>query len=286
LIITMKPSAPQTLSVFSSTDYRQYVRDRFMALKRGEERLSYKDICPQIGIKSTGHLTLILQGRANISVPLALRIAKYLGLNKRESEFFQYLVLFNQAKTHADKRDYFEKIMSFKESAVRLVHADQYEYYDQWYHAVVRALLSVYKVKDDFETLAKAVTPAISVDEARKSIELLVRLGLVNRDDSGYFRQTEAVVDTGATAGSVPLTNYALGLLDLGKGAFDRFDKEERLFSWVTLGVSKTGYGRMVEEMRAFRRKMYEIAAADGASERVYQVNIQAFPVSTEKSVQ
>lgn len=272
----MKPGKKNP--VFAYTDYRKFLKD-FFDQKKG---CSYRFVCSETGIKSSGHLSLILQGKANISIPLALRFAKFLSLNRREKDFFQYLVLFNQAKNHAEKKDYFEKIMSFKESSVHEMNANQYDYYDKWYHSVVRAQLEIVPVRDDYKALARSVEPPISPEKAGESIALMERLGMIRQDANGFYRPVDMMIDTGHTVGSVALTNYAHHLLDLGKEAFDRFPKDERIFSWVTLGVSEKGYQQVVQEMRAFRQKMYEIAKADTA-ERVYQVYMQAFPVSKRK---
>lgn len=271
-------------SVFSYTDYRRYLLDVLpLSGNRGEKK-SYRYICDTVGIKSTGHFSLVLQGKANISIPLALKFTQFLKLRKREREYFQTLVLFNQAKHHADKRDYFVKMMSFKESSIRLVSADQYDYYDKWYHSIVRALLEIVPVKDDASVLAKLIDPPVAAEELRRSIELMVSLHMVKKDHAGYFRPAEAIIDSGPAIGSLAVTNYAMHMLELGKQAFDRFSLDERMFSWATLGVSEKGYEQVVRELREFRRKVYDIAKNDEHANRVYQVNIQAFPVSKPHS--
>lgn len=267
-------------TVFQYTDYRKFLLDILPLSGNKEEKKSYRSICNAVGIKSTGHFTLLLQGKANISIPLALKFAQFLKLKKRENEYFQTLVLFNQAKNHADKREYFVKMMSFKESSIHLVSADQYKYYDKWYHAVIRALLEVIPVKDDFSVIAKMVDPPVSVEEVRKSINLMVNLQLVKKDDAENYRPTKAIIDSGPAIGSLAVTNYANNILDLGKQAFDRFPLDERIFSWATLGISQKGYDQVVQELREFRRKVYEITKNDDQTNRIYQVNIQVFPVS------
>jgi uncharacterized protein (TIGR02147 family) len=271
-----------SVSVFHYSDYRRFLKDAFALKGDSKKPFSYRAICGKTGIKSSGHLTLVLQGKANISIRLTLKFARFCKLNKRETEYFQYLVLFNQAKSHHDKLDYFRRMISFKESLVHVVDANQYEYYNKWYHSAIRALLEIIPVNDNFEELANAVQPRISVDEAQKSLALLERLGLAGKDEKGFYRPTDRMIDSGPTVGTLALTNYALNQLDLGKEAFDRFPVDERIFSWVTLGISERGYARVVEELRAFRQKMYEIAKED-TSERVYQINIQAFPVSDRR---
>jgi uncharacterized protein (TIGR02147 family) len=271
---TAKPA-----SVFLYSDYRKFLRDCFEEKKADGSSSSYRDICGRTGIKSTGHLSLILQGKANISISLAKKFAEFLKLKKRDKEYFEDLVLFNQAKLHKDKREYFVKMMGFKESAMRLVNEDQYEYYDKWHHCVVRALLDIVPAKDNFGDLAQAIDPPISETEVRNSVELMMRLGLVKQNDQGYFVPSDAVVDSGPAIGSLAVTSYAGNMIDLGKQALDRFPIDERVFSWATLGISEEGYQKVLQELREFRRRVYSIAEADKA-QRVYQFNFQVFPVS------
>lgn len=266
-------------SIFEYTDYRNFLNSFIAELKKEKPEASYRYICERVGVKSSGHLTLILKGKANISIALALRFSKFLQLKKRETEYFQYMVLFNQAKNHLEKKEYFEKLMAFKESAIHIVKANQYEYYDKWYHSVIRALIDFFPVRDNFLEVAKLVDPPLSAKEVESSIDLLLRLGMIKKNEQGYYAPVDLVIDTGVDVQSVAINNYALSTLELAKQALDRNSKDTRVLSWATLGISEKGYKQVVEELREFRRKIYTIAANDHA-EQVYQINFQAFPLS------
>jgi len=269
-----------TLNVYDYTDYRRFLHDFYTMKKQASRAFSYRRICDRVGIKSTGHFTLILQGKANVSIPLALKLAAFLGLRKRETDYFQYLVLFNQARSHEDKRMYFEKMASFRESRLHLVNAEQYEYYAKWYHSVIRALLEFVPFDGgDCGVLAKLLDPPVPATEVRKSFDLLKRLGMVERDDGGMWRPTDAVIDTGSPVDSLAVERYVLNTLSLAREAIDRFAGDERKFSWVTFGVSRTGYEAILKEAREFRRRIYRIVESE-AADRVYQMNMQIFPVS------
>ena len=68
-------------------------------------------------------------------------------------------------------------------------------------------------------------------------------------------------------------------MIDRGKEAMDRFARDKRIFSCVTLGTNETGYEKICIELREFRRRAAEIAQENPA-DRVVQVNFQMFPVS------
>jgi len=267
------------ISVFKYTDYRAFLKDYYLDRKKTVRRFSYRVFCGLAGIKSPGHLMLILSGKANVSTDLAQRLCAAMDLNKRECEFFLGLVEFNQAQSHDAKKNALEKMLSLEKTPVRLVSADHYKYYETWYHSAIRALVEFMDVTDEYDRLAGMLEPPITPAQARRSVALMLKLGLITRDGNGFLRPAEAGVDTGVQGGSTAIVNYGLSTIDLARRAIRDMPAKERKFSWVTAGVSAKGYGAILDKIRKFRADVAEIAAADSA-ERVYQVNIQVFPLS------
>ena len=262
------------VSPFHYTDYRAFLGYFFKA-----NVLSYRQICKQTGIKSWGHLSLILNGKVNISDEQARKFAQCCNLKKREMNFFTTMVRFNQEQNVEPKIRLFEKLISFRESSIYRVKPHLYRYYGKWYHSVIRALLEFVDVKDDAAPLAKLVVPAIRPDQARKSVKLLSEVGLIAPDAEGNWRPTRKSIDTGSSAESVMINNFVLSMLDRAREAMNRFPREERMYSCVTLGVDKEGYNEIVAELREFRRRSAEIAQKHPA-DRVVQINFQMFPVA------
>jgi uncharacterized protein (TIGR02147 family) len=273
------------ISVFTYSDYRTFLKEFYSDKKKSNRRFSYRLFCSLAGIKSPGHLMLILKSKANISARLAAQFCQALDLNKRQSEYFVSLVAYNQAQTHDAKKKAFEKMIAFRESSVSMVAADQYEYYRAWYHAPIRALLEIVSIKDEYDILAKMVVPPISRAQARRSIARMLKLGLLQRDSNGFLRPAEANIDTGVQGSSTAIIDYGLSTIDLARRAIREMPAEARKFSWVTLGISAKGYGELLDKIRAFRADAAAIAAADTA-EQVYQVNIQLFPMSKPQAKQ
>lgn len=267
-------------SVFEYTDYRLFLKDYYTEKREANKAFSHRFIAERVGFKSGGHFSQIISGKANISITFIEKFAEFLKLNKREASYFQNMVLFNQAKNHQDKKRYFEKMMSFKEAKVKTVSAEQYEFYDKWYYTAVREVLNFYPFSGDYTELAKLVTPPISSSEAKQAIDLLERLKLISRNESGIYTLTDALITTGYGVQSVCINNHILNTLDLAKTAIDRFNRDERNFSWVGLSVSDKGYQAIIEELRAFRRKMMSIVDQDKDPDRAYLFNFQVFPLS------
>jgi uncharacterized protein (TIGR02147 family) len=262
------------ISPFKYTDYRKFLRDYFK-----ESAATYLIVCKATGIKSPGHLSLILNGKVNISDLQADNFAGFCKLKKKETEFFRTMVLFNQEKKSDTKVGLFEKLSAFRNSSIYRVGPHLYKFYDKWYHSVVRALLEFVDIRDNAGDLGKMVAPSIKPEQAISSVRLLSELGLISADDRGFLRPTEKSIDTGSTAGSVMVNRFVLSMLDLAHEAMGRFPRNERIFSCVTLGINEKGYDELLAELRKFRRKVAKIAGKYPAN-RVVQLNFQLFPVS------
>jgi uncharacterized protein (TIGR02147 family) len=267
------------ISPLHYTDFRKYLNDYFATMKSESPDITYVHICRETGIKSPGHLSLILHGKANISPELAKRFAVVCKLKSREMRYFLTMVCFNQEIKTGPKTELFEQLISFSGSCIYRVGPHLYKFYDRWYYSVIRALLEFIPVKENFDDLAKMTVPPIRTDQARASVMLLASLGLAIRDESGFFRPTKKSIDTGSAATSFMVNNFTLSMLDLAREAMDRFPRDERVFSCVTAGVDKTGYEEILAELREFRRRVAEIVQRRPA-DRVVQVSFQVFPVS------
>ena len=68
---------------------------------------------------------------------------------------------------------------------------------------------------------------------------------------------------------------------ELGRESLDRFAKEERVCSTVTVSTSREGYERMNERLAQCRKEILEIAGEKTSRlDRVYHMNLQMFPVT------
>lgn len=266
-------------SVFHYSDYRKFLRD-WCDFHKGRSRgFTYRTMASRVGFKSSGHLSMIIGRRANLSDDFARRVAEVMKLKKRETAYFLTMVRFNQARKHSDKIELFSRLTRFTQSSIHLVHESQYAFYDKWYHSAIRVLIEFYPFKDDYRALAEMLIPSITPGQAKRSIALQQKLNLIYRDSDGFCCPVDKIVSTGYEIRSLAVTNFVLETARLALEAADRFKREERNLSALTLGLSRRGFNRVEHEIRAFRKKLLAIAREEKA-EGVYQLGIQFFPVS------
>jgi uncharacterized protein (TIGR02147 family) len=68
--------------------------------------------------------------------------------------------------------------------------------------------------------------------------------------------------------------------MDLAKDAIERFPKEQRDSSTLTLGLSEDGYRSAIGKIAALRKDLLDIARFDRKIDRVIQVNLHVFPLT------
>jgi uncharacterized protein (TIGR02147 family) len=271
--------------IFEYTNFRSYLKDFYEFKKKSREGYTFRDFSAQAGMNSSSWLMHLIKGTKNLSNETTLKVAKVLGLTYEESQYFELLVHFTQSKSN-DVRDYFyKKMLAFKRTLnIVELRDEQYDYYTKWYHPVVRSLVSKVAFGDNYAQLARKLVPRITAAEAKKSVQLLERLGLIKKDGSGRWVQTAAVVSTGDEVMSLNVVNYHKQVSKLAEGAFDRSSQESRDISALTMGIGKEDFLRIKAKVQAFRKEIMEIAANAENPDRVYQMNFQFFPVSEWES--
>jgi uncharacterized protein (TIGR02147 family) len=269
------------LSVFDYTDYRKFLRDAFAQKKAQDRSFTYRRLASAAGFKSAGFFTQILQGSTNISDQTVANLSLAFGLAKREAQYFACIVKYNQAESHDAKKAHFLKMVAFKKARVKTVDPQSYDLYDKWYYSAIRAVLH-YRPFDgvDYKQLARAVVPAITPAEARRAVAVLTKLGFVSRDDGGRYVLTDKHITTGLNTDSIVINNFVINTLEIARDAFYRFPKDKRSFSSLTLSVSGDGFDKIKQRCDEFRKELVEIVKNDRKIDRVYQVNLQAFPLT------
>ncbi|MBN1308329.1 MAG: TIGR02147 family protein [Chitinispirillaceae bacterium] len=268
---------------FEYLNYRKLLKDLYEDRKAEQPFFSYRYIAQKVGFSSAGFFTNILSGKRNISPEYIFKFAEVFKLKKSETEYFELLVNFDQAKDHSRKRFYFEKILRHKKSKIKITDAQQYEFYSSWYYTAIRELIDISPFKGDFEELAKRVSPPIKASEAKKAVELLEKIGFIRKNVDGVYEQTDTFITTGYEARSVAITNFLIEMADLAKEAIDRYSREKRDISSLTFTLSEEGFSTIQERLKSFRRELLEIVREDKnqkRQDRVYHINFHVFPLT------
>ncbi len=270
-------------SIFEYTDYRCYLRDYVAHRRRSNAAFSYRSIAHRMQCDA-GWFNRIVTGKRNISAEHVLKLTAILAMNKKERNYFELLVQFNQAKKQAEKDHYFEQMHQFRLTRVKEVSVQQYAMYSHWYYVVIREFLHVVKERCTpvtAEMLRDHIEPRVKLGEVQDALLALEKLGIVQHNEEGGYELRDRFITTGAAAPQVIVNRILIEFMELAKAAIDRVPRGQRSMSSVTFSASAATCAKIQSRVDEIRREILAMVEADPEQpSRVFHLNLHLFPVS------
>jgi len=269
-------------NLFDYINFREYLADYYDVKKKGKSYFSYRIFSDKIGFKSRDFIYRVIHKDKKISMKSVLKIAEGLGFTEKQTDFFINLVQFNQAGTPREQVFYYEQLKRFRKSTSKtdILKKNQYEMFSKWYHGTILLLIEMKGFKGNYKWLADNVYPVITVWEAKKSVVLLEKLGLIKKMENGEFQVTNNSLATDSEVNSLALVNFYKTTSAMGINALETLAGDKRNFSGLTLGISQESYNLIIDRIIAFRKEIASIADNDKNADRVCQFNFQVFPLT------
>lgn len=270
-------------NIYAYNSYRHFLDDYFTTLKRENRLFSYTAFTKKIGVKSANLMGLIIRAERNISLEIAEKVCDVLQLKLRKERYFLLMVKYNQAKKAIDADRYFSEMKKIKKVTGEYNLPDkQFEYYDKWYYPVIKEIVSWYPWNNDYAILAKTVSPPITKTEAKIAVEVLERIGLIEKMENGTYRQTKENI----CGDNVPVHRKKIireEILNLGIQATGKFNKEERYTTFHTVSLDDERYEKAVKIIQEAEARLYELVNdIPNEEQKVYEIVFNAFPVSKQ----
>jgi len=282
VIKTSENAFPKKPCVFNYIEYRVYLKDVYEYYQAiGSTAFSYRAISHRMGLKSHSFFRQVVTRQSNMSNKTIAGFISLLKLSIREARYFELIVHYDQAKQPKDKKRYYEDLMKFKEADPRVLGKKEYEFYSRWYIPVIRDLLSCKSFHaDNPEIIAAGVRPTISKSQAKGAIAKLKELNLVEELQDKRVVASDTTLATDTDGAKLGLHNYVASMTDLGKRSIENGADGKSNFSWIGFSVSDAGREKIIDEIRAMRRRVLKIVEEDTSPVQTYHCNIQLFPVS------
>jgi uncharacterized protein (TIGR02147 family) len=271
-------------NIYNYLDYREFIEDFYHAKKMEKPSYSFQVFANTAGFKSKGFISDVIDGKKNLSEESIFAFGKALELPEKEFTYFKNLVMFNQSKTRQQKDHFFQQLVEMNQLVkAKLILSDKYSFYAEWYHNTVREIVTWLDFNDDFSFLGRALSPKISARKAKQSVDLLLRLGLIKKNDNRYI-QTDPDITTGDTVSSLAIEKFHLQNLNLAGASLDNCKSQERDISCIITTLSQKQFEGIKKEVQDFRKKLISIvnkpSQPKATDKRVYHINMQLFPTS------
>lgn len=248
--------------IFHYSDYRLFLKDYLKTLKDKDKKYSQRYIIMKIGESSAGWISDVIAGRKNINETQMFKLCQILDLDPRSEIFFELLVKFSQAGTHEERTRIYDKLRTFQECPSEILDVDRFDYFNKWYHAAIRELLLLKDFQGNFKILAASLCPSISEDEAKKSIELLVKLNMVSKKVGGNYTASTPHVSKKKTFNSLHYRNYLQTNINLAMESMERFDNTVRDVSAINAVLTDEQFAEIREDIKSVRKKIIRLSEA------------------------
>ncbi|MBN1127797.1 MAG: TIGR02147 family protein [Chitinispirillaceae bacterium] len=266
-------------SIFDYLEYRDFLRDFYEEKKSERSFFSYRLFGSKVGMDAS-YLAKVLIKIRHIADSSIRSFIDFCGLRGAEAEYFETLVHFVKSKSHKESKLLFEKMLSFKGVKTSTLLENQYAFYQKWYHSAIRSVIEFINFKGDYKALAEKLSPPISVREAKESVQLLEKLRLIKKDESGRYRMTDTAITSGPQWRSLAIQTFQEETIRLSGESLSRHPKETRDISTVTMNINTHDFDEIRERVKEFRSSIIKYVSEQPAPDRVVQLNIQLFPLS------
>lgn len=284
------PKDTEAPALASYTDYRDYLRDVFSYRKRtmstAIRQYSYAAFSAAADIKSPNYLKLIIEGQRNLSDEMAKKFAKALNLSKDETDEFISLVHYGQAKDPLDRNRCLKELSDIRvrrQLKAGEINAEAWGKVPSWVTWVLHSLADQEGVSFEMSDLREIMRGRATRDEIKKAFDKLLESGELKHDESGQVVKGRKMME-GANAIPAALVKRLQGeLIYLGLESLFQDDPTEREFGALTVALTKQEFEQVRHELRAMRKRIYKdilVNREKSKGERVYQLNMQLFPVT------
>lgn len=272
------------MNIFNYTDYRKYISDQFEELKQKKPHFSYRFFNRKAGIKSSGFLKLVMDGKRNLGSDGIEKIGIGFDLNDKEKIFFENLVHFNQAKDHDTKDNYFKKLLDTAQfKLAKPISHLQYNIFTHWYYVAILEMIRMdLPGKKDAHFIADHIKPKVTLWDIKRAIKDLIEIDVLEETSEGELIRKEKMLTTDDEVQSVAVANFHIKMSELAIQSVKKDIGPGREFSALTSSMSEETFRKVKKEIQDFRNRLHHIIEGDneGLKTMVGHINFQLFQLS------
>jgi uncharacterized protein (TIGR02147 family) len=271
-------------------DYRLFLADFYLAKKAQTKTsirpYSYALFSAAADIKSPNYLKMIIEAKRNLSPDMIAKFARACGLNKAQSDEFRLLVTFNQEEDPADRNYALKQLSEFRvEQKLKSGSLDRkvFDKVPNWIGWIIYALVDQQGVTFEVSQLRDLLRGKASEAEITEALDNLLKSGELVRDEATQKISKGQPKEVSEEIPAALVRKLQMQLMYLGLESLYQDTATEREFGSLTLSLTEKEFEEIKFKLRQMRKALHKdnsIARMSTKGERVYQLNLQLFPVS------
>ncbi|MEK7391527.1 MAG: TIGR02147 family protein, partial [Fibrobacterota bacterium] len=243
-------------ALHEATDYRPWLRQALKDLRRRHPSRTSRALAEILDI-DPAHLSRVLAGRKHIATRHVPELCKFLKLSRPDGRYLEALVRCNTATEPTEASRHFLAMQAMRGAYQRTLQDDAHDYFRSWIHPVMRTLLSLVEFRGlGWIRLASLFRRKVTPDQAQESVELLLRLGLLESDARGILRPSPGTVSSGENWLGQAVHEFQRQTLALSAELLETQPREERDISTLTLPSSRQRMDELRDKIRQFRQEL------------------------------
>lgn len=263
--------------VFRYHDYREYLRELLDSVK---SKSSLRKIAANLGM-APSMLSMILNQKRNLSLEQAQKISEYFKLNAEEKSYFEKIMIIADTEDHALRVKTLKELQKFNQyTKLNQNEIEVYKYLNKWYNIAIRELTALPDFQLDAQWIQKKLRFHVSKEEIKKSLVFLIETGLIELDAEGKVKRPDKHLKCMSGIYRLSLAQYYREMFELSAKAFDEVPREERNFASHTIAVPKQEVESLLKLIDEFMAKVHAKTEDKKQADVVYQIGLQAFPIS------
>jgi uncharacterized protein (TIGR02147 family) len=273
------------------TNFRDYLKDVFeYRRKQSEGHLrpySYSDFSAAADIRSPNYLKLIIQGERNMSLDMCKKFGRALKFDKAEQAEFEALVFYGQEKDSLQRNKYLKQLSEIRSQNALddgSIDAETWEKVPGWLAWVLYALIDQENVIFRPDVLKKILRNQVTEKQISEALAKLVSSGDIEIID-GRARKKNMMLSGSEKIPIALIRKLQAELIYLGLESLYKDQPTEREISGFTMAMTEDEYKWVRHELRKVRKELQSklmMAREKSPGQKVYQVNVQLFPLSIE----
>lgn len=269
------------LDIHDYLEYRSFLKDAFRIEKEAGRITGQRDIATFLGLKSSGHVSWILQGKRDLMPRLVPRLAQLLQLSPSDTDYLALLVEHNDTDNPDARRRAMAGISRCQATRKLRITPGKVSYLSSWRNAAIRELVAIGNFRrEDATTLGATLEPSATEQEVLESLTILEELELVQRDQDGFYRRRDSILAAGVDSSPEAVRGFQDSILELSRRALREIPREEREISTITFSSSPERFQKIRTRLKEMRQEILTLIRTEPDPTTVYQLSIQAFPAS------
>jgi uncharacterized protein (TIGR02147 family) len=205
-------------------------------------------------------------------------------LGASEAAYFDDLVRFQKADRDPRlKALLLERLRArHPSSEFRVLDHETFQAISGWHFYAIRELTRLGDFREDPRWIRRRLSFRVSSREIRDAITVLLRLGLLGRDQAGRLCPSRERVTTRSDIADEGLKRFHEQMLTHAYSSIRAVDPAQREISGTTFPLRRDSLDQAKELIRKFQTDLCELLSQDGGDE-VYQLEVAFFPLSRTK---